>query len=64
MAADRESGGGVVAHVTEESQVEIDSWSACSVVEFVRVEGCGFEFFFLSMEIFSKKKVIYVVIIV
>ena len=63
-AAERESGGGVEACVTEESQVEIDSWSACSVVEFGRVEGFGFEFFFLPIEIFSEKEVIYVVIIV
>ena len=64
MVTDRESGGGVVARVIEESQVEIDSWSACSVVEFGRVEGFGFEFFFLPVEIFSEKEVIYVAIIV
>ena len=63
MAADRESGGGVVAHVIEESQVEIGAWSACSVVEFGRVEGFGFEFFFLPIEIFSEKEEIYVVIV-
>ena len=63
MAADIESSDGVVAGVTEEWKVEIDAWSACSVLEFVREEEFVFEFFFLLMEIFSEKEVIYVVVI-
>ena len=62
--ADRESGGGVEARVTEESQVKIDAWSACSVLKCIGVDGFAFEFFFLPIEIFSEKEVIYVVIII
>ena len=53
--------------VTEELHVEIDAWSACSVLSFVKVEGFPLvEVYFLPRpnEILFEKAVIYVVIIV